>query len=143
MDAQKMQIVVQKLQEKKEGLWQEQEVLFLREKESISLITEYGRELIREDYKKGIRGFCHGRFKGNMEVSVSKDLQIRDMKEKDQITGLEVILTIQQVGKRCYDHCPIYTRKGCGFLREILFLEVQKPGRITAKEKLSYRQRDS
>ncbi len=132
---------VLKLQAKEKSCWEDRRALFLHEQNEISLITDRGIKMIKEDLQLGIRGFCHGRFKANIEISTSGDNEVHGMKPGDQVLGKEVAFTIGKVGKRCHSTCPIYRKAGCSFLQEILFLEVETPGEIVLNEKLNYRKK--
>lgn len=133
---------VLKLQFKGEDGWQSQKERLLKEQEKISLITYRGKEQMEADIERGRSGFCHRRFKANILMDTSDSVNVETMKTGDQILGTEAILTIEKVGKKCHRDCPIYRKAGCSFLKEIIFLEVEKCGRIRLMEKLEYKENE-
>ncbi|NBG87325.1 hypothetical protein [Isachenkonia alkalipeptolytica] len=126
------------LQKKREGRWERQAELTLKENEDVSLITRRGKKIIEEDLNRGKVGFCHQRFKANIRVEKIKELRDRKVRRGDQLSGREVILVIEKVGKKCHGNCPIYTGEACAFLEEIYFLKVRQPGTIRLSESLKY-----
>lgn len=131
-------MTVMVLQAKTAHGWKRERELWLVESQRISLITDRGKKLMEQDLAHGKTGFCHGKFKANIELQVTEDLQFRNMRPGDQLVGEEVILSIQSVGKTCHSDCPIHTNRSCAFLQEIGFLEVLQPGRIRIRERLNY-----
>ncbi len=131
-----------KLQVKGEGVWQSRKELFLYKNEEISLITDRGRKVMEEDIERGRTGFCHLRFKANILLEVPVEIDVAAMQPGDRLVGTEVVFIVQRVGKNCHSNCPIYSKAGCSLQEEILFLEVNTPGKIEAREKLTYREKD-
>jgi|GEM_PF-2444672 len=133
---------VQKLQVKTEEGWQSRRKLLLHEREELSLITNYGVKLITNDIEQGRAGFCHRRFKANIVLDTSGDLTLDPMTPGDKMLGTETAFIIQRIGKKCHSNCRIYTKSGCAFLGEILFLQVLEPGELNLMENLVYSEKD-
>ena len=133
---------VLKLQVKTEDGWQSRRKLLLDAKEELSVITNLGNKRIENDIEQGRSGFCHRRFKANILLDLSQDLNLGAMKPGDTMLGTDATFIIQRIGKNCHSNCPIYTQTGCTFLEEILFLQVQKPGELKLMETLEYRKKD-
>ncbi len=134
---------IRKLQVKVKGAWESRRELFLSEKEKISLITDRGKKLMEVDIDRGRTGFCHLRFKANILLDTEGEVEVGKMQPGDHIGGTEAGLSIQRVGKNCHSDCPIYRKAGCSLLEEILFLEVENPGKIALGEKLNYKKRST
>ncbi len=126
-----------KLQSKTEGRWEDRKELMLKAAETVSLITLRGKEIIESDIDRKRTGFCHGIFKANIVWDTPPEGNLPALKPGDRLAAEEVILTVAQAGKNCHSNCRIYTNKGCAFLKEILFLSVQNPGRLRVMEELN------
>lgn len=133
---------VLKLQFKGVNGWQSKKEGFLSNQEGISLITDRGNKAIKEEIDRGDTGFCHRRFKANIVLYTGGMVEVGTMQPGDHLRGTEVELQIQKVGKKCHRDCPIYSKAGCSLLGEILFLEVEKPGKIALGEEVIYREKD-
>lgn len=133
---------VQKLQVKTEEGWLSRRKLLLDEREELSLITNRGNKLIENDVEQGRTGFCHRRFKANIVLDIAEGPNLGAIKPGDKMLGTETAFIIQRIGKNCHSNCPIFTKTGCAFLEEILFLQVQKPGELKLMETLDYNEKD-
>lgn len=131
-------MTVMVLQAKTAHGWKRERELWLVESQTLSLITDRGKRLMEQDLAEGKAGFCHWKYKANIQLRVTEDLPFRNMRQGDQLVGEEVILNIQSVGKSCHKDCPMHASGDCAFLLEIGFLEVLQPGRIRMTETLNY-----
>jgi cyclic pyranopterin monophosphate synthase len=79
-------------------------------------------------------GLCSSRFYANIEIAGSLGAEL---KRGQKMKIGEALIEIEEIGKPCYQDCPVFQRSGpCVLGRESLFAKVLVGGRLRVGQEL-------
>lgn len=132
--------VIEKIYVKKNDIWNQEEKLDLHTcelkegKRSVSFISSEGNNRLIDD---SIKGFCHIKFRANIVID---GINVEDLTKGELLQIGGAIIKITEVGKECYDDCPIVKKFNilCSVNKQIFFGEVLKAGIIKKRDSIIF-----
>ncbi len=95
----------------------------------IAIFSEEGR---REIEKLETQGLCTKRFQENITI---QDLKVQDVVIGDKFTIGEIVLEITELGKKCYNDCPLIKAKSpCPLTKGVIYARVLSGGSINIED---------